>query len=125
MPNPQPPSDFPADLYMLLGRIEAGQNSTTTELRAARDDIRALEDRMNVRQDDAERRLKAVEIDLGDRPSWKKRVEVSEDKLDEHDDRILTIETTARNARTAIGALWAVFGAGILALGAKLLGLFG
>ena len=81
-------------------------------------------DALERRQDGHEGRIKAVEIELGDRQGLKLRFYKLEDTVDGHADDLIRIDTTAKNIKTAVNVGWLVFGTAILGAIGKMLGLY-
>lgn len=112
-----PPNNTPQDMRDLLIRLDEKVANGFASLNAKFD---ALERR----QDGHESRIHNIEIELADRERLKQQFFDTVDKVDEHADHLLRIETTASNVKTMVIAAWAVFGSAVLAAAAKIIGLF-
>ena len=107
MMSKEPTSE--ANLYMLLGEINANVKSGNTKL-----------DEVIRRVDGHEQRLQKQEQESAKRSIKDEALEAVEAKVAEHSDELLRIRTTAATTTNMVKIAWTVLGSAILAIGAKL-----
>jgi len=81
-------------------------------------------DSMERRADLHDERIKSIEMEISSRRDLVDRLSAVEGEVGQHSDHLLKIDTTSANIKTMLVAAWAVFGTAVLAVGAKLVGLF-
>lgn len=97
-------------MLFMLGRLDGKLDGICTQLAS-----------ITSRADGHETRIRDLEAASADRKGYVPRFVEVEGKVENHETRLTTIETTARTVWSGVGVLWAVFGAGIMAAGFVLL----